>query len=108
MEESERILNIDTTLIGMWDTDTVSYFFHGMGVDNSVGELWIGPKGIPIADIEYQVFIKEGDPFIRIINKTMTPTQVVVYQIAALNIIPNELKMRTEKGEEIICRRHKV
>jgi hypothetical protein len=108
MKEQERITAIDATLIGMWDTETVSYFFHGMNDETDVGELWVGPKGIPIADIQYRVFIKDDNPFLKIINKTMTPEQIKVYEITALNIIPNELKMKTELGQEIICHRHKV
>jgi hypothetical protein len=93
--------------LGMWSNETISYFFHGIDDSTGVGIVSVGPNGIPIVDMEYQLFIDNGNPFFKLINTTKKPVEIKTYTIESLNMrSTNELVLIVPLKGEIVLHRN--
>jgi hypothetical protein len=99
-----RISNIESQLIGKWCNDTIGLFFDGTIGTGDLGEVEIGEPNLVIAGTcKYQVFIRGGNPFLRIINEPINKEmQVMEWEILEIYAPHKILRVRDKFGNEII------
>lgn len=116
-QEAERIrkLRIEVALIGLWRSDATqtSWFFQPDNeIDIMFGEV-ARPLGITGNKITYEVFIKDNNPYLKIVNyngKEGEPPQIKEYKILLIDEKQNPavLDLEIKHGGQLNFRRLKV
>lgn len=102
-----RVMNIELALFGMWDMDSMAlnYFF----LPNNVLEVLVG-GGFPISrNVTYEVFLKDNNPFIKIINPHSKNDKIeeMIYNLLEIDTANGILRLKNPKGLELSFTKHK-
>ena len=99
----DRIFNIEMSLIGKWQNETIGLMFDGNIDGKDYGTVIIGDPTLTLHAIsKYQVFIQDNNPFLRLINDKQGETQIKEWEIAEIDRATGILRFRPKDAKEII------
>jgi hypothetical protein len=104
-EEEIRITKIELALAAHWkdDNSELSMFFMPMGKAGERGQLDILTNS-SIRQIKFEVFIRDGNPFIRTINEA---SEELEYDIVEIDTATKVLRLKNLESQKELSFRHK-
>jgi len=106
MEQRERLLYIDTALMGKWENEESWFLFEGMGIEGNLGEVDLFHTDTGLIEAHYKVFIKEkGVPYLMIISQINGKQVAWEYIINEIDSAKGILKLSTTLGKELLLKK---
>lgn len=99
----DRIFNIEMSLIGKWQNESIGAMFDGNLDGEEYGTIILGDPTLTYYGIsKYQIFLQNDNPYIRLINNNQGNTQIKEWEIAEIDTQKGILRIRPKDATEII------
>lgn len=99
---SDRIYNIEMSIIGKWQNETIAMMFDGNLDGEKYGTVYIGDPNLTVYGLsKYQIFLKEDNPYFRLINDYKGTTQIKEWIILEIDPTKGVLRFGPKDAKEI-------
>ena len=89
-QDNSRLADLELNLNGNWSNEKMAYTFLDTEGVGQLGDMLIGsPDFKTMAQCKYQVFIKDSNPFLKIIYNDKSDDQTKEYQIQDIMVSAN-------------------